>query len=605
MATSIFEQLANSGIDLNELEKLIKESQDPTAEGREKRKSSIDDILLYDWEQMSEKEKSEAAANVGLPVNEVDNRLREKSVETKMEFQNTDKFKKIQKSAQAIMDQFKGKNLEGDKNWERDITMFEDAYGKENADKLRELMRPDIDSHISAPEGSTSTMGGLNIPSAEEIDTLIDDAAEKKKNTFIESLKEKTNPDLTEELKIVDEFDAEQKRNQSGSSDPFAGSSTQEVEEGETPVTFIPSGTDDLGGAVSEMLEDLIMGSEVGSDINNVGSGSGAKGESQITVPSGTDEVTPYSPVDRIYSGDAEYTDETITEGGDHADPFAGTNTDIFIDPVVPYEKDMTDEERKEAIAKREEQEAVDQFIAGTLPEGYEVPKEKTKVGKFLQKLVGKNKDKKNKKNKKGGTNVSTDIFDDADELTKYYEDGGITKYMGGGKMSPMMRYLMGGKAPKYAMGGMIDEKPTIDDYLEPTAMKADPVAQPVITPKIQARLDLLRSKPQTQLTQEEYDFLQQYRTKRYDNGGNVNIDDDKYKKELDKIESDYIVNIQSNVHPTVLRHLNEDLFNIAYPDGVMHSKFKGDSNSDAWKKEVANYNRIISDYKELKSIYQ
>jgi hypothetical protein len=592
MATSIFEQLANSGIDLNELENLIKESQDPTAEGREKRKMSIDDIFLYDWEQMSEKEKSEAAANVGLPVNEVDNRLREKSVETKMEFQNTDKFKKIQKSAQAIMDQFKGKNLEGNKNWDRDITMFEDAYGKENADKLRELMRPDIDSNISAPEGSTSTMGGLNIPSAEEIDTLIDEAAERKKNTFIESLKEKTDPDLTEELKIVDKFDAEQEKNKSGSSDPFAGSSTSEEEGGGTPVQFIPSGTDDLGGTVSEMLEGLIMGSEAGGGAATVFSDSE---NSEVTVPSGTEEVIPYEPVERIFSEDAEYTDETITEQGDHADPFAGTNVDIFTEETELIEEDLTDEQREEAIAEREEQELVDQFIAGNLPE----PKEKTKVGKFLQKLVGKNKDKKNKKNKKnkkGGSNIPTDAFSEEGELTKYYEDGGTIKYMGGGKMSPMMRYLMGGKAPKYDNGGMTD--------IEPTVMKSDPVAQPVITPEIQARLDQLRSKPDSQLTDEEYFFIKKYSTKRYDTGGSVD-DDDKHTKELKKLSQNMISNLQTEVHPTVLKSIDNDLFDMLYPSGVMHSPFKGDSNSDAWKKQVANYNRIMSDYKELKSIYQ
>lgn len=45
----------------------------------------------------------------------------------------------------------------------------------------------------------------------------------------------------------------------------------------------------------------------------------------------------------------------------------------------------------------------------------------------------------------------------------------------------------------------------------EPIAMKSDPVAQPVITPEIQARLNQLRSKPQTELTNEEYEFIQKY----------------------------------------------------------------------------------------------
>ena len=82
-------------------------------------------------------------------------------------------------------------------------------------------------------------------------------------------------------------------------------------------------------------------------------------------------------------------------------------------------------------------------------------------------------------------------------------KEGGKMMYMGGGMMKPFMAYLMGGKSPKYAMGGMTDE--------EPIAMKSDPVAQPVITPEIQARLNQLRSKPQTELTNEEYEFIQKY----------------------------------------------------------------------------------------------
>ena len=39
---------------------------------------SIEDIKLYDWERMSEKEKAEAAGDLGVPVKELDNRLREK-----------------------------------------------------------------------------------------------------------------------------------------------------------------------------------------------------------------------------------------------------------------------------------------------------------------------------------------------------------------------------------------------------------------------------------------------------------------------------------------------------------------------------------------------
>ena len=87
--------------DLENIAQLIQDSTDPTDKGREKRKRSVESILLYDWQKMSEKEKKEAAASVGLPVDEVDNRLRERSVETRMEFNvegNPKKTKFLQRS---------------------------------------------------------------------------------------------------------------------------------------------------------------------------------------------------------------------------------------------------------------------------------------------------------------------------------------------------------------------------------------------------------------------------------------------------------------------------------------------------------------------------
>ena len=62
---------------LMEIQDLIKESEDPTARGREKRKMSVEDIKLYDWERMTNEQKESTASSVGLPVKELENRLRE------------------------------------------------------------------------------------------------------------------------------------------------------------------------------------------------------------------------------------------------------------------------------------------------------------------------------------------------------------------------------------------------------------------------------------------------------------------------------------------------------------------------------------------------
>lgn len=371
---------------LMEIQDLIAESQDPTAKGREKRKMSIEDIKLYDWERMSEKEKAEAAGDLGVPVKELDNRLREKNVETKMEFNIEGDEKatsKLQKSAQAMIDAYGG-NMSGS-GFDRDMKMFENAYGSEMADKLVSQLRPKTDSNVSKPEGSASTTigGGDVIPSASDINTLIDEAAEKKKQAFIDSLNKKGNPDLTEELKFVDQFDESQKK---GSSDPFAGSST-------------PVFMDSDDNAVEDMLR---------------------------TVPP-----------------------QTVTED------------------------DMTDEEREAALAKREEQELVDQFIEGNLPEGKQKGAGKEKVNKFFKSLLGKNKNKKKKKD----DNQEFPEFK-GDEMDKYYnaggklsggqhkldknkdgeisgadfkmmKKGGRMNYMGGGMMKPFMAYLMGGRINK------------------------------------------------------------------------------------------------------------------------------------------------------------
>jgi hypothetical protein len=408
---------------LMEIQDLITESQDPTAQGRGKRKMSVEDIKLYDWERMSEKEKAEAAGDLGMPVKELDNRLREKNVETKMEFNIEGDEKatsKLQKSAQAMIDAYGG-NMSGS-GFDRDMKMFENAYGSEMADKLVSQLRPKTDSNVSKPEGSASTTigGGDVIPSASEINTLIDEAAEKKKQAFIDSLNKKGNPDLTEELKFVDQFDESQKKG----SDPFAGSST--------PV-FIDSESTDV--------EDMLR-----------------------TVPSQT--VDALEPKDRIDTSDAKYTDETITKEGDHGDPFAGTNLDVFSDDIVLTADAMTDEERR----KLEEDRLVEQFIEGNLPEGKKKGAGKEKVKKFFKNLVGKNKNKNDKQDFPEFT---------GDEMDKYYnnggklsggqykldknkdgkisgadfkmmKEGGRMNYMGGGRIKPFMAYLMGGRTNKY-----------------------------------------------------------------------------------------------------------------------------------------------------------
>ncbi len=377
----------------NELQEVLDQmslSEDPTAQGKGKRKMSVKDIKLYDWERMSEKEKAEAARDLGMPVKELDNRLREKNVETKMEFNIEGDEKatsKLQKSAQAMIDAYGG-NMSGS-GFDRDMKMFENAYGSEMADKLVSQLRPKTDSNVSAPEGSASTTigGGDVIPSASDINTLIDEAAEKKKQAFIDSLNKKGNPDLTKELELVDEFDASQQKG----SDPFAGSST-------------PVFMDSEETAVEDMLRE---------------------------VPS---QIVAFEPKGRIGTSDAKYTDETITKEGGHGDPFAGTNLDVFSDDMVLTADAMTDEERKIALEKREEQELVDQFIEGNLPEPKKKGAGKQKIKKFFKNLVGKNK----KKNK--GDNQDFPEFT-GDEMDKYYNTGG--------RIKPFMAYLMGGRINK------------------------------------------------------------------------------------------------------------------------------------------------------------
>jgi len=445
--------------DLENIAQLIQDSTDPTDKGREKRKRSVESILLYDWQKMSEKEKKEAAASVGLPVDEVDNRLRERSVETRMEFNvegNPKKTKFLQRSAQAMIDEFGGKDLENNRRFDRDIKLFENAYGKENADKLVSLLAPKIDSNVSAPKDSKSTMVGPGdlIPSEEELMKKDKEMLEEKLmndpgvQAFINYIMPSSTPEekKLKEFEVVDEDEEDETEvveTKKSSSDPFGGSSKkdkkEEVETGSsTPMFMTP--VDPFGP------EEMIMGSE-GS--------------------------------------------ESADQGG--PDPIEGDMPEIVLTPE--------DEKKEKGRGKQ-------------------------KIKDFFKKFKRKNKKKKNR-----GNDMDMPEFDPADEMTKYMEnggklvgdqykidmnkdgkisgadfkmmkEGGKMKYMGGGMMKPFMAYLMGGKSPKYAMGGMTDEGPD--------EMKLQ-TSKPVITPEIQARLNQLRSKPQTELTNEEYEFIQKY----------------------------------------------------------------------------------------------
>ena len=476
---------------LMEIQDLIRESEDPTARGREKRKMSVEDIKLYDWERMTNEQKESTASSIGLPVKELENRLREKSVETKMEFNiegDEEATSKLQKSAQAMIDAYGGNMSKS--GFDRDIKLFEDAYGEKMTNMLIAQLRPKTDSNVSAPEGSKSTtigpgdvMPGI-IPSEEELMKKDKEMLEEKlmNDPGVQAFINYLTPSSTTEEKKLKEFEVVEeepakKEDKKGSSDPFAGSST--------PVFVEPE-----SNAVEEMLRE---------------------------VPSQT--VDPLDPKERIYSEDAKYVDKTFDR--DQADPFAGTNLDVFSEPIVVEEPSMTDAQRENL----EEERLVEQFIEGNLPE--RKPTGKEKIKNFFKSL----KKNKNKKKKNRGNDMDMSEIDTGDEMIKYMnnggklvggqhkldknkdgkisgadfkmmKEGGKIMYMGGGMIKPFMQYLMGGKSPKYAMGGMTD--------IEPTDMKSAEV-KPVITPEIQARLNQLRSKPQTELTNEEYEFIQKY----------------------------------------------------------------------------------------------
>ena len=445
--------------DLENIAQLIQDSTDPTDKGREKRKRSVESILLYDWQKMSEKEKKEAAASVGLPVDEVDNRLRERSVETRMEFNvegNPKKTKFLQRSAQAMIDEFGGKDLENNRRFDRDIKLFENAYGKENADKLVSLLAPKIDSNVSAPKDSKSTMVGPGdlIPSEEELMKKDKEMLEEKLmndpgvQAFINYIMPSSTPEekKLKEFEVVDEDEEDETEvveTKKSSSDPFGGSSKKDKKE------------------------------EV---------------ETVSSTPMFMTEVDPFGPEEMIMGSEGS---ESADQGG--PDPIEGDMPEIVLTPE--------DEKKEKGRGKQ-------------------------KIKDFFKKFKRKNKKKKNR-----GNDMDMPEFDPADEMTKYMEnggklvgdqykidmnkdgkisgadfkmmkEGGKMKYMGGGMMKPFMAYLMGGKSPKYAMGGMTDEGPD--------EMKLQ-TSKPVITPEIQARLNQLRSKPQTELTNEEYEFIQKY----------------------------------------------------------------------------------------------
>ena len=396
---------------LMEIQDLIKESEDPTARGREKRKMSVEDIKLYDWERMTNEQKESTASSVGLPVKELENRLREKSVETKMEFNIEGDEKatsKLQKSAQAMIDAYGGNMSKS--GFDRDIKLFEDAYGEKMANMLVAQLRPKTDSNVSAPEGSKSTTIGPGdvmpgvIPSEEELMSTNKDQLEQKLmndpgvQAFINYLMPSSTTEERElkESEVVEEEPTEEEIKK-GSSDPFGGSSTPVFMESES-------------NAVEDMLRE---------------------------VPSGT--VDPLEPVERAYFPDAEYTDETITKEGDHADPFAGTNTDIFsptIEVEEPSKSKPTGKEKVKNFFEKFKRKKKNKGNNQEFPEftGDEMDKYYNNGGKLSG---GQYKLDKNKDGKISGADF------------KMMKEGGRMNYMGGGMMKPFMAYLMGGRINK------------------------------------------------------------------------------------------------------------------------------------------------------------
>tara|TARA_R100001086_G_scaffold154898_1_gene82681 strand:- start:707 stop:1897 length:1191 start_codon:yes stop_codon:yes gene_type:complete len=387
--------------DLENIAQLIQDSTDPTAKGREKRKRSVESILLYDWQKMSEKEKEEAAASVGLPVDEVDNRLRERSVETRMEFNvegNPKKTKFLQRSAQAMIDEFGGKDLEDNRRFDRDIKLFEKAYGKENADKLVSLLAPKIDSNVSAPEGSKSTMVGPGdlIPSEEELMKKDKEMLEKKlmNDPGVQAFMNYIMPSSSEadqEVTEDEEDETEVVETKKSSSDPFGGSSKKDKEE------------------------------EV---------------ETASSTPMFMTEVDPFGPEEMIMGSEGS---ESADPGG--PDPIEGDMPEIVLTPKdEKKEKGRGKQKIKDFFKKfkRKNKKKKNRGNDMDMPE-FDPADEMTKYLKDGGKLVGDQY--KIDMNKDG--KISEADF-------KMMKEGGRMKYMGGGMMKPFMQYLMGGKTNKY-----------------------------------------------------------------------------------------------------------------------------------------------------------
>ena len=390
--------------DLENIAQLIQDSTDPTDKGREKRKRSVESILLYDWQKMSEKEKKEAAASVGLPVDEVDNRLRERSVETRMEFNvegNPKKTKFLQRSAQAMIDEFGGKDLENNRRFDRDIKLFENAYGKENADKLISLLAPKIDSNVSAPKDSKSTMVGPGdlIPSEEELMKKDKEMLEKKlmNDPGVQAFINYIMPSSSEgdqEVTEDEEDETEVVETKKSSSDPFGGSSKKDKKEevetvSSTPMFMTP--VDPFGA------EELIMGSE-GS--------------------------------------------ESADTGG--PDPIKQQGSEMPEIVVTPKDEKKEKGRGKQKIKdffkkfKRKDKKKKNRGNNMDMPE-FDPADEMTKYLEDGGKLVGgQYKLDKNKDGKISGADF------------KMMKEGGKMMYMGGGMMKPFMQYLMGGKTNKY-----------------------------------------------------------------------------------------------------------------------------------------------------------
>lgn len=210
----------------------------PIITGTEEITKSLGDLKLYDWERMSDKEKQAVSKTLGgMSIDEIDNILKEKGVETKMEFNipgDEKKTKFLQKSAQAMIDAYGGRMDKG--GFDRDIKLFENTYGDEMTKKLMSSLRSKVDpveeyksgEDITAHTSTSITPTNLdelilksNIRKSEQedIDALTSSAARQNLSNFEKFIAGGGD------LKNITEEEEEELITGSGG-DPFAGSGT-------------------------------------------------------------------------------------------------------------------------------------------------------------------------------------------------------------------------------------------------------------------------------------------------------------------------------------------------------------------------------------------